>query len=47
MEKIVLDLDIIAKNKEKKISMGSQTTYNPPVKFTKELIEMAEKEGIL
>ena len=30
----------------KKVTWGSQTTYEFPVSFTKELIKMAEKEGI-
>ena len=31
----------------KKFTWGSQTTYQAPVSFTKELIKLAEKEGIL
>lgn len=31
----------------KKFRWGSQTTYDTTVSFTKELIKMAEKEGIL
>jgi len=31
----------------KKFRWGSQTTYHVPVGFTRELIKMAEKEGIL